>query len=137
MGLFNNIKNYVTGGAADVRVIVKNDSVILGSQIDFEILVTPTSGTIAADKVYITIKAVEQSGDHYTLYQDEQVLDTNIQLMDGETKRWSATFSIPADGQATYLGRHSRMQWLVYAGVDMAGKDPTSDSVVFMVNNTN
>jgi hypothetical protein len=135
MGLFDNIKNYVTGGAADVKVVVKSESVVLGSQVDFEIMAIPTSGTIAANKIYITIKAVEQSGDSNTLYKEEQIVDSNVQLMEGTTKQWNATFKIPVDAQATYLGQHSRMLWTVVAGVDMAGNDPTSESVVFMVNN--
>jgi hypothetical protein len=135
MGILDSIKNYVTGGAADVRVIVKTNDIILGSNVDFEISATPTESTVAASKIYIKIEALEESGDKNVLYKSEQEVDSNVQLTEGETKQWTATFQIPVDAQASFYGRSSKLQWIALAGIDMAGIDPKSEEVVFMVNN--
>lgn len=134
MGLLNSVKNFITGGGAEVVVTIDNP-VIEGTELlKLSISATAKEDTLAIKKVYVEVKAEEKSANTKNLYNTSIELDNNVQLSAGESKSWKCEVPIPEDIPATFFGRHSSMQWYINAGLDVPGNDPDSGWQKFIVN---
>ncbi|MEQ8712488.1 MAG: sporulation protein [Cyclobacteriaceae bacterium] len=134
MGLLNSVKNFVTGGGAEVIVNIENPVIDGSEPLRLSISATAKEETLAVKKVYVEVKAEEKSANTKLLYNTTIELEKNVQLSAGENKSWSCEVPIPEDIPATFFGRHSSMQWYVNAGLDVPGMDPDSGWQKFVVN---
>lgn len=134
MGLFENVKNYVTGGAADVIVLISNPVMTEGESLKLAITVRPTGDTLHIKKIYLQVRAQEMSSVTHILYDQEYTIDEEIQINAGDEREWTYEVELPADVPATYIGRHFRMHWAVKAGLEMSGVDPNSGWQPFVLN---
>lgn len=134
MGILNNIKNFVTGGAAEVTLDFENRVINDNSPLRIKLTATAKEETIIIDKVYLDIAAVEKSGNTKYMYKDQKILDDQVQLNAGESKTWETQFEIPSTAPATFIGKKSSLKWQVSGGLDMSGVDPSSESEPFVLN---
>ncbi len=134
MGLLNSVKNFVTGGGAEVVVTIENPVIDGSEPLALSISATAKEETLAVKKVYVEVKAEEKSANTKLLYNTTIELEKNVQLSTGENKSWNSEVPIPEDIPATFFGRHSSMQWYVNAGLDVPGNDPDSGWQKFVVN---
>jgi hypothetical protein len=155
MGIFSKIKNFVTGGAAEVSVVFEAGETD-GNQPLRAFVVATAKDDCNVKKVYFKIrgretyvKSVHHSSTdsdgnttntqnyethHETHFEKELTLADEEQINKGEVKKWLAEFEVPEDALATYHGKDVSLKWEVYAGLDMPGNDPDSDWVEFIVN---
>ncbi|HCX23040.1 MAG: hypothetical protein CMB80_10925 [Flammeovirgaceae bacterium] len=147
MGIFSKIKNYITGGAADVSVVFENH--IVRPEEALRLFVTASAkDDCTIKKVYLHLKCEETykkretrtstdsngrttttSHDvtkHHRHYFKELVLAEGIRLEKGSEDKWLAEFIIPADAWPSFVGKDCHMTWQVFAGLDMPGNDPDS-----------
>lgn len=134
MGVFKNIKDYVTGGAAEVELTILNPVVPEDESVNVTIKVTPTGETLHANRLYLMVKALERSSTSNALYSNEFVLEENIQVNAGDSREWKFAVEVPEDAPATFFGRHFSLEWGVRASLDMPGIDPSSGWQRFVVN---
>lgn len=154
MGIFSKIKNFVTGGAAEVKVVFESGETN-GTQPLRAFVVANAKDDCKVKKVYFKIRSRETyvklvqhhttDGDgnststnnyethHETHFDSELVLAEEDEINKGETKKWLAEFEVPEDALATYHGKDVFFRWEVYAGLDMPGNDPDSGWVEFIV----
>ena len=88
MGIFKNVANFVTGGAADVQIeLIKP---VLDDQLELEVVirVKPTGETIHAKRLYVEAQAVEKSSTTNVLFKIEHVLEEELQINKGDEKEW-------------------------------------------------
>ena len=116
MGILKNIANFVTGGAADVSLILENDVIREGESIKATLTITAKEETIISKLIYVKVEAIEQSENKRTLYERQHELDTDIQINASESKSWPVQIELPEDAPATYLGKHSKMEWHIAGG---------------------
>ncbi|MEQ8473668.1 MAG: sporulation protein [Marinoscillum sp.] len=134
MGIFKNIKDYVTGGAAEVSLMIQKTVLNQREPLRLLIKVKPTGETIHPKRVYLQIMALEQSSTRNTLYNKEYVLEENIQINQGECKEWTHVVELPEEVPATVIAKHFRVEWGVKASLDMSGTDPSSGWQPFVLN---
>lgn len=134
MGLFDNIKNYVTGGAAEVKLELESATLIEEQVLKLTIAARPTSDTIHAKKLYLEVKALESSSTKNVRYQKDYVVESEIQINEGNEREWTFEVELPPEAPATHIGKHFSLEWGVKAGLDMGGKDPDSGWVRFVLN---
>ncbi|MEQ9301606.1 MAG: hypothetical protein RIF33_23710 [Cyclobacteriaceae bacterium] len=155
MWIFSKIKNFVTGGAAEVKVVFESGETD-GSEPLRAFVVATAKDDCKVKKVYFKIRGREtyiklvhhhtNDGDgnststhnyethHEAHFESEMVLAEAEEINRGETKKWLAEFDIPDDALATYHGKDVALKWEVFAGLDMPGNDPDSDWVEFVIN---
>lgn len=155
MGIFSKIKNFVTGGAAEVKVVFESGE-IDGSEALRAFVVATANDDCKVKKVYFKIRGREtyiklvnhtstdgegnttstqrSETHHENHFEKEMVLAESVQITKGETKKWLAEFELPSDALATYHGKSCFFKWEVYAGLDMPGNDPDSGWEQFIVN---
>jgi sporulation-control protein spo0M len=136
MGLLESVKNFVTGGGAEVVVTLDNPVIDGDETLKLSVAATAKTETLAVKVVYVKVKAEEKSANTSAIFETTIELEKNVQLSAGDTKSWRCEVPIPSDMPATYFGRHSSMQWYVNAGLDVPGNDPDSDWQKFVVNRT-
>ncbi|MEQ9305778.1 MAG: hypothetical protein RJQ14_17825 [Marinoscillum sp.] len=134
MGILKNIKNYVTGGAADVSLTLQHSVLNADEPLKLLIKVKPTGETIHPKRVYVIVNAVEQSSTKNVLFSKEYVLDEDIQINSDETKEWTYAVELPQEVPSTVVAKHFKVEWGVKASLDMSGIDPASDWVPFVLN---
>lgn len=134
MGLLDSVKNFVTGGGAEVVVTIENPVIDGGETLKMNVSATAKEETLAIKNVYVEVKAEEKSANTKMIYETTIELENTVQLSAGESKSWNCEVPIPADMPATFFGRHSSMQWYVNAGLDVPGIDPASGWQKFVVN---
>lgn len=155
MGFFAKIKNFVTGGAAEVSVIMESP-LTDGTQPIRAFVMATAKDDCNVKKVYFHIRGRESyikrvnhtstdgngnrtsSSGYETCYEvhfeKEMILAEAVQMTKGETLKWLAEFEIPQNALATYHGKDVNFKWEVEAGLDMPGVDPDSGWIEFIVN---
>lgn len=154
MGIFSKIKNYITGGAAEVAVVFEND--LVRPEDKLRLFVTASAkDDCKIKKVYLHIKCEEtykkretttttdSNGNttttsrdvtkYYSHFTKELVLAEDILLRKDSEEKWLAEFEIPVDALPSFKGKDCHMAWKVFAGLDMPGNDPDSGWVSFYV----
>lgn len=149
MGFFSNLKNAVTGGAADVRVQLPATAQ-RGQSIAIHIQATAKSSA-KANAVYLLVRAAEgaqikdtdyangkQSTEtvhgHKLTFETRIQVAGAVQLEQGKSYDWEAQFQIPAHLNPSFAGQMIRHTWEVQAGLDMTGNDPDSGWVALQVS---
>jgi hypothetical protein len=140
MGFLKNLKNKVTGGAAEVTVEVG-----VGQRGQpFPIKVHALSkGSGKVSEVYLLVRATESCefrDDHNNVVSGTHVsFETRIgiagamQLEDGKSYEWTGMLELPEDTNPTFEGELIQHVWEVMAGLDMPGNDPDSGWVAIEV----
>ena len=133
MSILKSVKNYVTGGAADVHVEISNPVLNGNESIRGTVKVT-SKDNLFVPEVYCELRALEKSENEIILYADRIVLQKDIQLGEGDQKSWEFEMTIPAAAPTTFIGRHSSLKWSLRGGLDLKGVDPKSKWAPFVVN---
>ena len=134
MGILKSIKNFVTGGAAEVSLEFENRILNDSQPLRIKLTATAKDETVIIDKVYVNVAAMEKSANTKKMYADQKFLDDQVQLNAGESKTWDVQFEIPSTAPATFIGKHSSLKWQAKGGLEMSGVDPKSDTELFVVN---
>lgn len=134
MGILDSVKNFVTGGGAEMSITLENPVIEANESLKASISAMAKEDTMAVRQVYVSIKAEEKSGETRQLYETTIELEKNVQLSVGELKSWNCEVPIPADVPATFFGRHSSLQWYIKGGLDVSGVDPNTGWQKFVVN---
>ncbi len=134
MGLFKNVANFVTGGAAEVQVSLVNP--VLGDEhvLTASINVKPTGDTIHAKRLYLIVQAVEESSTANQLFSEEYIIEEGLQVNSGDQKEWTYEINLPSHVSPTYLAKHFSVKWMIKAALDMPGIDPNSGWQPFVLN---
>ena len=132
MGLLDNIKNYVTGVAAEVTLELTPQQVNRGQNINFKVTVKAQEDLLIKT-VLISLKAEEFTTTTALLYAHEIALDHNIQLRKGDIKSWESSFQIPIDAAKSWKGKHSTMHWFALGKIEIPGLNPDSPWKKFYV----
>lgn len=133
MSILKNIKNFVTGGAADVKLSVKDAVLFTGDELQIEVEVSPTEDTIHAKRIYIIVVATERSANIKQIYSQEVEVDANVQINSGDKKSWTTTIQLPEE-PASFIGKHSSLHWSVLGGIELPGVNPESKPLQLIVN---
>ena len=155
MSIFSKIKNFVTGGAAEVQVIFESEHSEGNQPIRAFVLAT-ANDHCHIKKVYLHLRGRETyvkmvnhnttdgegnrtatSGyetHHDVHFSKEMILAEEENLAKGETKKWLTEFELPGNALTTYHGKDVQFKWEVRAGLDMPGNDPDSGWVEFIVS---
>jgi len=157
MGLFNKLKNMVTGGAASVSLEMLDQPSRGGS---FKVRVTATAkDDCKIDKVYVMLRGEEEIEVPDTDYGNRNSggvsigtgrgttqelvrkstntheakidLANGIALGKGQSQSWEGSVSIPGHVLPTYMGRYAHHEWAVKGGLAMTGNDPDSGWIKF------
>jgi len=132
MGVLNNIKNFVTGGAAEISLDFSPAKVKREDEV--KVLVTVKAlDNIHIKDVVVNIKAVEETTSKDILFSQSEDVDKNIQLNKDDTKTWETTVKIPSDAIKSWRGKHSRLDWFINAEIELPGLNPDSDWQKFYV----
>ena len=145
MGFFSKLKNNFTGGWADVTVSVSNGK--RGTSVPITVHVSVRSKAISVNRVYVKLnceeiieipryKALDRdaSGDvDYidvksggTLFEQELVIASTQDLQAEQSYTFEDEIDIPGKLPPTFNGRHAKVVWSIFAGLDMKGNDPDS-----------
>lgn len=155
MGIFSKIKNYITGGAAEVSIVFENNTTD-GKSVMRLFVLAKALDNCNIKKVYLDIRGQEtykkketrtttdsngnvQTTTHHVTahdnhYRHQLILANDVTMQAGEEQRWLGEFELPEDAYPTYHGKDCFMKWQVFAGLDMPGNDPDSGWVEFFVN---
>ena len=155
MGFFSKIKNYVTGGAAEVKLVFENQ-VVDGSDPVRLFIHARAKDDCKVKEVYFRMRGIEtyvkreetistdSDGDSSRTYRDVVKTDIHIgtkttvardiSLVAGDEEKWLVEFEIPANSCPTFHGKEVSFKWEVYAGLDMPGNDPDSGWVEFFLS---
>lgn len=155
MGLFSKIKNFVTGGAAEVSVVFENRTTDGSGPV--RLFVTALAKDDCKIKeVYLHVRGQEtykrrvqhtttdSDGNVTTTYRDDTHYDVHfdstlklakeVTLNKGDESKWLAEFELPPSAVPTFHGSDCFMKWEVQAGLDMPGNDPDSGWVEFLLS---
>lgn len=154
MGLFSKIKNYITGGAAEVAIVFEADQVD-GSQPIRLFISAIAKDDCKIKQVYFKVKGVESYKERVVVnntnsdgssststrdetheevhHREEQIVAEELLLKAGSEEKWLVTFELPESAIATYHGKEVSFRWKVFAGLDMPGNDPDSGWVEFVL----
>ena len=147
MGLFSKLKNSLTGGWAEVKVMIPEGGVERGASLPVTIEVQVKDETIDVSKIYSKFCCEEvvdipnfRSRDEDNrndidyvhvnvksdLLDEEFVIEEGLTLESNQTYTYDGNLSVPEDLPPSFTGRHATVEWSVYAGLDMRGNDPDS-----------
>lgn len=134
MGLFKNVANFVTGGAAEVQLELINPVLDDVYELQAVIRVKPTGDTIHAKRLYLMVQAVEESSTTNQLFKEEYVIEEDLQINAGDQKEWAYKITLPNHVPPTYLAKYFTVKWTIKAALDMPGIDPNSGWQPFVLN---
>ena len=140
MGFFSNLKNKMTGGAADVRV---NSTTVRRGQATSIRIEATAKADAKLNSVYLLVQAVEScevkdsdwDGNKHTtetVRGRKTSFDTKVnvagpsEIKNGQTYTWEARLELPMNVNPSFDGKIIDHTWQVQAGLDMAGNDPDS-----------
>ncbi|MFY0598124.1 MAG: hypothetical protein JXR03_00535 [Cyclobacteriaceae bacterium] len=155
MGLFSKIKNFITGGAAEVTIVFEEQVVDGGKPLRLFVSAL-AKDDCQVKEVYFKVRGVENyveqvsyhttdsDGNSTTSYRDEtrseihhkeeKIIAEGVSLKAGEEDKWLVTVEFPENPKATFHGKEVSFKWEVYAGLDMPGNDPDSGWCEFFVS---
>jgi hypothetical protein len=151
MSFLSRFKNSLTGGWADVQLVVPG-VVERGIAIAIQVRVKVKADPISINKVYVNIGceervdipdySVNEPGQpagaekslaarlhiqkSENLYQKELVLAPEQQLQANQDYSFDGTLQIPGELPASYHGKNCKIEWKICASLDMKGNDPDS-----------
>src|SRR3954466_11632944 len=132
MGFFGDLKNKITGGAA--QVTVQCGPVRRGQATPVKIqAVAKANGKV--NSVYLLVRGTESASwkaNNETIGNSSVSFDTKIvvagaqDIVAGQTYNWDGQIELPANVHASLSGKLIDHKWEVQAGLDMPGNDPDS-----------
>ncbi|PWJ42797.1 sporulation protein [Sediminitomix flava] len=146
------VKNMVTGGAAEVVVLFHENELELGKPFNITIKAQVKDVDLAIDKVYLKLRAEErvegegveieyEEGEteiereiihlRTTTYEDKLMVEGPMTLEAQQVYEWNVQLVIPEDLNGTYKGKFAWHEYALFAGLDAAGNDPDSGWVPF------
>lgn len=140
MGFFGDLKNKVTGGAAQVTVQMQAAKRGAATPVRVQ-AVAKSNGKVAS--VYVLVRGTESASwkaDNQTVGNSHQSFDTKIVLagaqdiVAGQTYTWDGQVELPANVHPSVSGKLIEHRWEVQAGLDMPGNDPDSGWQSFQVS---
>jgi hypothetical protein len=147
MGFFGDLKNKITGGAAQVNISVP--SVQRGQAGTVRVEATAkANGKVNA--VYLLVRATETcqvkdsdwDGTKHTTetvrgrktsYETKITVSGPTEIKAGENYTWEGRVELPTSVNASFEGKMIEHVWEILAGLDMPGNDPDSGWVKFEV----
>lgn len=147
MGFFSNLKNAVTGGAAEVQV--QCQAVQRGTPAMVQIFAqAKAAGNV--NGVYLLVRAVErcevrdrdwEGGQSHTetvrghrvSWEHRIPVSGAFQMQEGQQMQWQAQLQLPHDVGPSLQGHMISHTWEIQAGLDMTGNDPDSGWVTIQV----
>ena len=136
-----SVKNFVTGGGADVHVTVP-DFFVRGENTPVTIQVKIKDDPIDVSSVYVNVRASEtidmvvedndDYGDLDRVYENSETFSDRFSLrveqtLDaGQEYEWELEIMIPEHASASYSGVYASNDWEIEAGIDVKGNDPDS-----------
>ncbi len=156
MSFFSKIKNSITGGWAEVTLEVtsasKSTGFRRGEDVDLNVLIKTKSDKIKIERVYVKVICTEEiTINNYplrgidtsensidirqstNLFSREIVLSGSVDLNAESSYEFKDSFRIPSDAFASHTGHFAKIEWVVYAGLEMTGNDPNSDYLEMLV----
>ena len=147
MGFLSNLKNAVTGGAADVQV--QCAAVQRGTPTMVQIFAQAKSSANVSG-VYLLVRALERAkvtdrdlddGHSYTetinathtSYEHRIPVAGAFQMVEGQQGQWQVQLQLPANVGPSLQGHMISHEWAIQAGLDMTGNDPDSGWTVIQV----
>ena len=146
MGLFDKLKNAVTGGGA--KVYVDAGSVTRGQPFEVTVRAQIDDADLKCDRVYLKLEGIEEAevpdtdivrepdGDTHhrrenvrargTTFEVEIHVAPGDELKANQSYEWTAQTEIPASANPEYTGRYAKHYYHVFAGLDCFGNDPDS-----------
>jgi len=146
MGLFDKLKNAVTGGAAKVYIDV--GVVTRGEPFQLTVRAQAEDADVKYDRVYLKVEGVEEAevpdsdivrdsdGDTHrrreiararcTTFELESNMAPGGELQANQTGEWTVQVEIPSTANPEFSGRYARHYYQVFAGMDCFGNDPDS-----------
>ena len=136
-----SVKNFVTGGGADVHATVP-DFFVRGENTPVTIQVKIKDDPIDVSSVYVNVRASEtidmvvedndDYGDLDRVYENSETFSDRFSLrvektLDaGQEYEWELEIMIPENASASYSGVYASNDWEIEAGIDVKGNDPDS-----------
>jgi len=149
-----SVKNYITGGGAELSINMKETFLRQAFGLSLEILIKDVD--IKADRIYLVIQNVEavegevdmrnsmNDSTHGTIgnrrrtvrkkhviVENKITLDESVLLEANESYLYEKEIMLPMEGVPTYVGKYSEIYWSVQAFVEKSGNDPNSKLVLF------
>lgn len=133
MGFFKDLKNKVTGGAAQVTIQMPQQAQ-RGQGLPVQIQATAKADA-KLTAVYLLVRATESCewkngsekiGNSKTSFETRIQVAGPQELKEGETYNWQGLIELPVSAHASMRGSLIEHSWEVQAGLDMAGNDPDS-----------
>ena len=144
MGLFGGLKNFITGGGAEVSLTIGDP--VRGKSMPVSVAVKIGDKGMDVRKVYVRLRArevidipdaqVASSTDSKSLKRglqrtsetfDQTVTIAPTQTLEaGESYEFEGEVTIPGDVAPSFTGRYAKHVWQITAGLDKAGNDPDS-----------
>ena len=146
MGMFDKLKNAVTGGAAKVSVDV--GTVTRGQSFEVTVRAQADDADVKYDRVYLKVEGVEEAevpssdtvrdndGDSHrrrenararcTTFETKTDVAPEGELPANQSGEWTVQVEIPETANPEFTGRYARHYYQVFAGMDCFGNDPDS-----------
>lgn len=155
MGLFSSLKNFVTGGGAEVSLELL-DSPARGESFRLRVTAVVGDSDIDVKRIYVKVRGSEhveipnvevaksvggtvETEKRKVTHQESTFnydgeLAAELTLEAGETYTWETQVDIPDDVLPTFKGRNAHHKWRALAALDMRGNDPDSGWVDFEID---
>ncbi len=151
MGFFDgltNIKNFFTGGGAEITVAIKGDC-YLRKPFLASTVISVGDSDISSELVYLHLaytEIVEATGtahdmhgnssrktfrERTILYEKKFTLDENVILKAKETYYFETEINLPIEVFPSFKGINAELVWSLQTFIEKTGNDPESDKLVF------
>ncbi|MEQ8239373.1 MAG: hypothetical protein RIA69_09170 [Cyclobacteriaceae bacterium] len=125
MGLFDKIKKFINEYCVTVLLEFAPRKVRRGGEIVVQVTVKANEDVVIK-KIFLSLKATEETKKNVNLYEKDIELETNIELKKDETKTYNTSLQIPSDAIQSWQGKHSAMNWYLLAKTETPGVSPDS-----------
>jgi len=150
MGFFSKIKNFVTGGGAEVTIEAIEPA--LGGPFQVKIHAAVEDADIEIKELYLKVASLEtviiknveiakiidekmetvrEDIENTTTVHDQKIEVTGEQtLKANEEYDWETTVTLPENALPSFIGITAKHEWKILAGLDTSGNDPDSGWVI-------
>ncbi|HDL64749.1 MAG TPA: hypothetical protein ENH12_05095 [Proteobacteria bacterium] len=150
MGFFSKMKNFVTGGGAEVTIEPIEPA--LGGPFQVKIHAAIEDADVEIKEVYLKVASMEtviikdveiarmidekmetvrEDIENTTTVHDQKIEVTGPQtLKANEEYDWETTVTLPDNALPSFIGITAKHEWKLMAGLDTSGNDPDSGWVI-------
>ncbi len=142
MGLFDKMKNFVTGGGAEVKL---EHAPVAFPSMPLAVKVTVTAKTdLKSDGVFVDLVGMEQASFRPAqadadVHHSAQTYSTALKLSEaltmtaGEVRTFEGVVLLPKEAQPTFVGKKVKHGWTIRGRIEVSGNDPDSGFVELRV----